>query len=709
MKKHCKEENFVSKKGPTLIKPFLLGLLFISNISAQIPINGFCRYSEIHVKQNYSNIFPLDFNSDGYRDLLLLSESMNRYLTITLDNKANFGKVAERFNANNFSSLHLIGGGNSRKRYYALSRKNKNVLIAEFSKNGTVSVLSKLKLNGYPSTIDAGDIDGDGVHEALVAGAACEGLTIVKEKKGKLQTLDVIKGKIFSAAAFMDLDYDTFADIAAVDLMTNSIILFYNDQFGAFIESRSIALGGKIRELKVVDFNSDGFTDISFIQNNRFEVLLGDSISSFQKKMILETPVKPDKYSILDFNGDGYNDVAFINSKEGALYISYAKGDDSFYQPILYLIKNGLTDLASFVDRGGRKIALLDSSGKVYFISSIIFRDESFSISLGAKPAVINTFDYLNDGFKDICFIDENERSLKIVLSERRNLFRIYSAHNLSNNYSNIVIDDILPKTKTFYCYSKGAREVELVKIDLEKNKISKEVLYANAPIEELKISKDKTKDRQSIILLSKKEGKLSLQIFDFRDFRYVSSGVYPIADNVNNASFILNGFKDIYYSTRQGQNASIYHTIVDNKIIKTNTLASFSLNKNSFFNSELVCFDELDEKNKTAAAVVTLDNKSTLFLFGKKTAQFNLKNYVPSNSSLQYFANGNGLSFFYLDTERNKLRKITLLDSGKSIKESDIIASNGINNYFVAKLNRRNIYLVFSNKFQNTLTFEKL
>lgn len=715
MKKRFEEEKTASAAEHILINTALFALLFLSNITAQIPINGFCRYREFAIKPNYANIFPADFNADGFRDLLIYNPASSKYISLTSDQKSNFGAAAEKFSSSAVADFHLFGSETRGKRFLVLLRKSRQVGLASISKNGTVAVSKKIKFDGSPNKIDIGDIDGDGKPEGLVSGSSLDGLYILKERKNILKERKVVKGKVFSSSIFIDLDYDTFADIAAVDLLKNSIVLYYNNQFSNFTESHSIPLDGKISEFKAADFNSDGFTDLVYIKNNRFEVLLGDSVSSFKKKFTLDTPVKPDKYAILDFNGDGYNDVAYINKENGTLYISFAQSTSSFYPPILYMKKNDLADLTAFIDRSGKKLVTLGSDGKIYLINTIGINDDSFSIALGLKPTVVKTFDYLNDKYKEISFIDEDTRSLKLLLSERRNLFRTYFSIPLSAGFTNIAIDDSKERMKTFYLYTKGERTIELLRVNLDEQKYTKRILYSDGPIEDLKLSSERLKDRQTIFVLVNKNKKLLLQSFEFRDFRYTSSGVDSIASSavggVKSAALSLGVYREAYHINETDDGIQLVKSVFDRKVISKEILFDYKLNKNDAFNSYLVCFDENINRYKPTAALISLDKNSFFYFINKgRISKFSLTSRPAASAQLSYFVNKaeNYVSFYFRDTE-GKLKSLMIRNGDKSFTEKDLIESKEINNYFVVNLYGRRTFLIYSNNFQNTLTFEKI
>jgi len=103
------------------------------------------------------------------------------------------------------------------------------------SKSGTPSIFYKLKIDGFPSSYGVGKIFGTiGRSAAILSGNSMNGITIIYENNKALVEKRISKEKAFSYSAFIDLDYDSFSDIAAVNSIKNSIELYYNNQLGDF-------------------------------------------------------------------------------------------------------------------------------------------------------------------------------------------------------------------------------------------------------------------------------------------------------------------------------------------------------------------------------------------------------------------------------------------------------------------------------------------
>lgn len=674
---------------------------------AQIPINGFCKLTELTVKPNYNSIVAVDYNSDGYRDLVIYNPTSNNYSALTADSRASFGKASEKYSSFSLAMIHSYTHDKSGKKFIALSRKTREVGIITFSGNGSLSASSKIKLDGFASTIDVEKTDEGSAANVLCAGSGIDGLVIAKEKKRRLTEEERIKGKIFTASVFIDLNYDGYEDIAAVDLISNSIVFYNNDETGNFEESRSIGLGTEVSEFRVLDFNSDRFADISFIKNNNLEILLGDSVSSFQKRFHFTTEHGVSKYAVLDFNGDGFNDVAFINQSGSKLFISFAKGNNSFYSPVCYVSKQNLSDITSYVDRGGRKLAAVSLEGNVCLISSLSMHDENFNLALLEGAAALQVFDYNRDGYKELAFIDAGSNSLKIGLSERKNLLRTYFSLNLSTTPDQLIIDDSKKNITTFICYRKGEKAIEVVRYYFENHKLNKQIFYATDPIHEVKFSSDRLKDRITVCALTLQDKILSLQEFEVRDFRSRTVEKRQVATNVEDATFNFSVYKDIYALVRLGRNVDLVKIVFDKKEIERTPRLTFELPEDEMIESKMVSVDELIGRTKPAAALLSFNKKSVLYYFRKeKNIRMEIKERLQTSLPVKYLIDDEKVLFLTYSDQTKKIWEMK--PAARSAKAFAPIETNGINDYFVATLHGKNKYLIYSSGNTNSITIKK-
>lgn len=687
---------------------FIIILFTAQQITAQIPINGFAKYSTINFKGDYNNIFHIDYNADGYRDLILFNSNSAKYLVVENNKNSSLKVRRERNSAAPISLLHFTkNNSEGGVKYLALSKTKKTVELAEFSSDGAIRVRNKYKFNGNPSFADAADIERDGRMEYLVGGRNINGLYIFKETSKGLREEVYADSGVYSSGYFVDLDSDGFVDIVAFDPLANEIVILSNDLSGGFTEERSVEFIDGIKNFRVADFNSDGFNDLVYIKRNGIEAILGDSVYSFKKKSFIETHSKPEKFEIDDFNRDGYNDIAFITADKKNLYIKYRKSVSSYHKPIKYLQKKGLIDLTSFVDRSGKKIAVLDSLGSIHMLGELEFGEDKFSTSLIINAKTISEFDYLNDKFLDYAIYDETKQSLNVILNERRNLFKHWYEISLSAEINEIHVNDTSPGKKTFFCYNKGQRFIEIVRFDFEKQSHQTRIIYAEGDILSMRISTDKQKDRQSIFVLIKKNGILSLQTIEFKEFRYVKSDEVFISDNFIDADFTLSDFKEVLYLSKKNNGYSLSRVVL-NRTPAVEQLSFYS--KEEMENIvKLGWLPPANNKTKVPFSILSAKDGIRFDLFREKRKRtFLLRdNSVNVNSTLS------GISYSWSEpaiyfSSANKIVEIRIDEKLKQISEKTIFEMPYQAYFYISKKRNRNNFILYGNPGNQTLNFMK-
>lgn len=708
MKMHSIEEKPVLKAGRIFSISFLLIFLVTSELSAQIPLNGFCGYQEFTTSKNQTRIFPIDINSDGWRDFIL-SDQVTKKFSIQTRNKNIFSSPGGRFTSVSFYDLIPAGPEQGRGRKFAfISRKEREAGFVIINRSGIPSFQLKKKYESYPSSMDLDAPDKNGKSQMLVSGSSFKGLSLLKEERNKLTETLIDNEQIYSCSRFFDLDYDGYQDIVALNLLRNSLILFYNDRSGNFRPSRSIGLQSELKQFSVADFNSNGFNDLVFTTKYGFEVLLGDSVSSFEKRIVLNTPLPPDRYTILDFNGDGFNDVAYINIESGKLFISYAKSSEEFFPYVTYFQKKGLVDLSGYIDRDGRKLAVLNSEGRIYQLERIT-ESGNVSIALGLNPSIIGTYDLPVYKSKGIFFVDKDDLKINFLESRKR-LYDTYFSIPVAQDYKNVVVDEISKDHKTFYFYSEGEKLIELLRIGYPKLEFSKRFFYANGPIYDLKITSDRVKDRQTIFLLSGKDRKLFIEQFEFRDFRYLSAGVDQVAEDVMNAALSFNLYKEIFHFNREKEKLSLLKSVYNRKVIGKEILANRRIPEDFNPLLEVKSFNDRIRTENTVAAFISLENNTELSLFTLRwSGRIKLDDFNPEPGSMIYLDDDEQNSLFLYDRRKGKVRRVNINIQSQDLSSRDVFESKTINSYIVDKLNNRNEFFIYTDSSDNLIKIEQI
>lgn len=698
------------KAGLIPISILIFFIFFIPKYFAQVPLNGFLRFQEFETSTGNEKLFSTDLNGDGFRDLIAYNPSENKYSTLNYDGRVKRFINSSRFSPLIFTSIKSAGAeNNSGKKIIFASRKSRAAGYLLLSKTGSASIGLKYKFNSYPNNIDAADIDNDRRVEILVSGPSFTGFSILSESKGRLIENNFEGKNTFSFSSFIDLDYDDYEDIAAVNLNTNSLDLFYNDQVGGFSGQRSVKLDGIISGFEISDVNLDGFKDIVLLKNKNVEVLLGDSVSTFNKKLEVNMNHNVDKYSIFDFNGDGYNDFAFLNIEQGILSIAFAENAFRFFNPVIYFKRKGIVDLNSFVDRGGRKLAVLDKNGKIYLIDKAAGFNNNDSFCAGISFDLIGSFDYMNDGSPDFYVTDNENNLLKILLSARKNLFDKYYSVKLSQKYSNIVVDDSKKMEKIFYCYSNGERLIEIIRVNFSDNDIKRRILYADMPIDDFKLEEDQTKKRKALSLLLNDKGKLFHQSFEFRDIRYLKSSLDSIAVKAESSIQSQNYDNDIYFFTRYDNTLYLNKTSLKPGKNEYVNLSSLNLSQSKKIKSRLIYLTGKSANDEMLVSIFSIDGNTSLNIYKRGSENTITIDDFEINGQTKHYNVKNGNVLYLYDKNTGKLKKLFLGKNTTNGNAQDVFESQNINSYIVAPINDKMDILIYTDTAGNLINFKTI
>jgi hypothetical protein len=282
-----------------------------------------------------------DMNGDGYQDLVV-SESGGTgvgYVDIFLGDGTGhfklhkyyqagietFGNTVADFNGDGDLDVAVVNGGNN-------GQGESMMVFFGDGKGGLgkpVTYPFAVKPPGGPSSITAGDLNGDG-------------------------SIDIALG------------VGTFS-------RTNPtfVAVFLNNGKGKFkLSGKYSAGGGSAADIVIADLNDDGKPDIAVAADNALGILLNKGNGTFSK-VVAYPPCSEcgnlDTLAIADFNMDGNLDIAVTGSIKNSIF--YGKGNGKFKAaaPIVDFtgvwITSGMFGLTSSPDlaisTGGNKVAVL--------------------------------------------------------------------------------------------------------------------------------------------------------------------------------------------------------------------------------------------------------------------------------------------------------------------------------------------------------------
>lgn len=687
-------------------------ILFIAAAYSQTNINGFCGFQVIETNPGYSKIYFLDFNEDGYEDILLFGAEDKR-VTIHFGNKkGEFSEPIKKYFYFPFINIKKFGKIYNNQVYLLISRKERLAALISFTKYGTVQLLNKHAFDSYPTSLSVADIEDDGNMEALIAGSNFNGLSIIHQKNFILTEEQLFENKIFSSSEFVDVNYDGFPDIVSVDLLKNELVFLINDQFGGFRAGPVLLLDYVLGELRFTDLKSDGIIDFIYSSTEGIKFFIGDSISSYEESHSLVIDERADKIIFDDYNRDGIQDIAYWNKKNGILKASFASNEDSLFNKFVpYFYDKSIIDVASFGFGNSKKIAALSKDGKIKIVSPVISIQDNLELRAGGKPHNVQKFG-LRTGL-DICFLDEINDDLNIILSESESPLKYYLNFPLSQKFGSFKHRSAISNSTGFVFFTKGERLIETIKLAPDFSLQLKKKFYADYPVIDAEYNSDD--NGNTIINTIQARGNKILK----GDFHQTAAGKWDekyalIDSNFINAAFSNLENYPIIYLKQESKEIKLFLYDSINKIsIEQGSLSLDS--SESSIKSSFVSFQS--NQKRRVLSILEIGTKEYFYLSdGTTTEQFKWKTSTPWVSPVDQInfyssddAGSENEGIYFYDASSKMFGELIFNFKTKTIASSKIIESDNVNSYFVTSLNEEKRFLIYTDSQNGSIVLREI
>jgi len=701
-------------KTGLLKNSFILLFLFYSSLSyCQIPINGFCFQKKYALPKDYERIISADLNSDGNDELILYSPVSKR-LGIYNGIPGEQAELKEYQLSSEITQLRrLKDKTGSSNLFAAVERRLRKISLIYLSIDSLSEKEGEVSFDSYPENIFTGDIDLNGIEEILVSGSSFDGLSILFRSIGGIGEKKIITGTIFSEAIFVELNDDGYPDVLAFNVLENSLQFFINNTNGIFRLSRSIQYAEKINLLQSIDLNRDGFQDIVYTAGNRIEILSGDALAKYNEKTSIQIGNKPSRIHFGDFNGDKIFDLAFSISKDN-LSIMFGKNGLQFYEPVPYLKNSFLTTFTRFSTGLSNNIACILESGELVIINSEAEPVNDMKTTLAIQAGAVKQFDYANDGIPDISFIDEYDKSLKIFLNTQAGIPSSLYTFPLADDHKEILVDEFFKQRKIFYCYTKGAPLLEVFRYNFITGKLNRKQLYAPGEILDVALQRiDST--FVNIFLIYNKQSKLYLGKFENRDLS-VTFREYPFIDrNVSLAEIFIRDEPVVYYWNSEGD--SLQFKMAQIKAGPNIYETFFEIPKSKSLRTNLYGADKYSNEYPWVVSIVQNETENYLLVIAGDKFSISNQLFRSAEENEKEFGRGffgetsiKGIINFTVNSvDDNYINKMIYREKAKTYSLNQMLVADNVSDYFFARLDGKNYFLVYSNKKEGFLSITSL
>ena len=262
-----------------------------------------------------------DFNGDGIPDLATVNENPGEVSILFGNGDGTFEPAQNIPIAGAYTGIKVADlRGNGRSDILVTTSSQVAILLS--NGDGTFDAPQYVDAGGLPRSIAVGDFNGDGVPDLAVLDfdPYPHGTVTVLLGNGDgtfRQSAQFEAGGIAASIAAGDFNGDGREDLVVANQLSSTagdLVFFSGNGDGTFQGPRTLDLGAIPTFVAVADLNGDNIPDLAVAtQSNHVAVLAGNGDGTFAPAHLFGVGRYPVSVAVADFNGDGKPDLATAN------------------------------------------------------------------------------------------------------------------------------------------------------------------------------------------------------------------------------------------------------------------------------------------------------------------------------------------------------------------------------------------------------------